>query len=535
MPNYEIIMVDPVAAANVSTSVGLEPYDLTTKYMLRYHKYQVSKEHMVFDEFEYPVGATLAVGSATAKVLFGVQPRENGFVVKRISDLHPTDQVLQNYGAFDDDVAFFLDSTFTEWLRSKIFDTPLSDRETDGAFWLMRLRAIQPIRSERFHGKISLYQTRKDFDNERQVAMKAGRAFKFMFPEFTDSDIENLVDDFRERFSLRKYTLKTGSTPKEFTHAYSHTQSEMDNPETTYDRKAMIHSCMRYKFEHLPSHPCSIYGSGDFEIVWLEDTKGCIGGRCVVYTAGDTPAAGPVYGVCERSLDMITTYLKGIGATINHDDTWIGAKLLKYEHQDGYIGPYLDLDPKHLEDQGDHLEICDTGSIDASQYHGLLGGRYTECCECEERLSEDEYYYSEHTDRHYCESCYNDEHTYCEYEGETVHNSDMSEAWTETKWGYRSELVSNSAIENHFFECTDGKYWHEDDVRYCESEEVWVSPKTFKDSYFQSDWDGEIYPNRLKCTTEDGEDVSDQEILDHDDTWEQNNKGIWIIVNEEDE
>tara|TARA_R110000764_G_scaffold116139_2_gene203043 strand:- start:81 stop:1061 length:981 start_codon:yes stop_codon:yes gene_type:complete len=226
--------------------------------------------------------------------------------------------------------------------------------------------------------------------------MKAGRAFKFIFPEFSDSDVETLVDAFREKFSLRKYTLKTGKKPDEFTHAYQHDQAEMDNPDSTYDRKAMIHSCMRYRFDHLPVHPCSIYGSGDFEIVWLENDKGCIGGRCVVYTGGAKPAAGPIYGVCEKSLDMITEYLEGIGATINQDGTWLGAKLIKHEHNGGYVGPYLDLDPKRLEEDGDYLVVCDTGDIDASQYQGTLGGGYTTCSGCGDSLSEDEYYHSEY-------------------------------------------------------------------------------------------------------------------------------------------
>lgn len=532
---YEIIMIDPVAAAGVSVSEGLEPYDLTTKYMLRWHRYEVQDHDMVYDQRQDPIGATLTVGSATAKVVFGIQPRENGFVVKRLSELHPTDQVLQKYGPYDDDVGYFLDDSFVSWIRDKVFNTTLNEKEVNGQCWLMRLRAIQPIRSERFHGKISLYQTRENFDLERQVAMKAGRAFKFIFPEFSDSDVETLVDAFRERFSLRKYTLKTGKKPDEFTHAYQHDQAEMDNPENTYDRKAMIHSCMRYRFDHLPVHPCSIYGSGDFEIVWLENDKGCIGGRCVVYTGGAKPAAGPIYGVCEKSLDMITEYLEGIGATINQDGTWLGAKLIKHEHDNGYVGPYLDLDPKRLDEDGDYLVVCGGGDIDASQYQGILGGGYTTCSGCGDSVSEDEYYHSEYDENNYCECCYSNNHTYCEYEGETVHNSEMSEVWVSSRFGYSTEMVSDIAIANNFIECTDGKHWHEDDVSYCECEEVYISPKTFSDDYFRSDWDGEIYPNGLKCTLEDSLEVADSEIVEDDNTWEKNDQGVWIIVEEEDE
>ena len=56
-----------------------------------------------------------------------------------------------------------------------------------------------------------------------------------------------------------------------------------------------------------------------------------------------------------------------------------------------------------------------------------------------------------------------------------------------------------------------------------------------EDDYFQSDWDGEVYNNGVRCITEDGGDVAEDEILDSNDTWEKNPEGVWIKVEEEEE
>jgi hypothetical protein len=39
----------------------------------------------------------------------------------------------------------------------------------------------------------------------------------------------------------------------------------------------------------------------------------------------------------------------------------------------------------------------------------------------------------------------------------------------------------------------------------------------------------------LKCTLEDSLEVADSEIVEDDNTWEKNDQGVWIIVEEEDE
>ena len=539
---YEIVMVDPELAKQTNVCIGRGITDnsdyLVDEYIERWKTYPLKPNDEIHLNGDL-VGGFITICDSLVRVTFGVTPRDNGFIVRRVSNVHPTDTVMQKFGPYEDDSCFgFTDDLLVAWLRDRWAN--FYDKEGNGQNWLLRIRAIQPVRSERYHGKISIFQTRKDSDNDRQVAMKAGRAFKYILPELDDSEIALLGDQFRERFSLRRYTLKTGREADNFVHAYSHNQSEMDNPRTTCTRKASAHSCMRYKFERLPVHPVSIYASGDFEIIWLEDSNGLIAGRCVIRVAdGDSrPQAGPIYGVCEHSMDQIHSHLDSINA-VGYEDgaSWVGAKLNKVEYENGFIGPYLDLMPQQLEDDGDHLVIDRDGEISASDYQGVLGSRhYTNCTECGGSLDEDEYYYSEWTDEHYCECCYNNTHTYCDAANEMVHNDELVEVWLVNGSGnYVTDNVSEYARDTNYVYCTDGEWWHDSDAIYCESEGEHISPKDYESDYFMSDWNNEVYPNSVKCTLEDGLDVSDSEIVDDDNTWEKNAQGVWIIVEEDDE
>ena len=545
---YEIVMVDPELAQHVCVGRGITDNSeyLVEMYIEKWKPYPIRSNDEIHNN-GHLVGGFITIADSMVRVTFGVNPRYNGFVVRRVADLHPTDKVMQRFGPFDDDCAIssFKDHVFVTWLRDFLLKSDIDDKEPVDQNWLLRLRALQPIRSKIAHGKISMYQTRKDADNDRQVAIKAGRSFKYIFPELPDSDIEILTDAFRERFSLRRYTLKTGTSPDNFTHAYSHDQADMDNPKTTTIRKAIAHSCMRYTFDQLPQHPCSVYGSGDFKIAWLETPSGKIAGRVTVCTSyKERPQAGPIYGVCENSLNQLQDWLDSIDAVgYESGSRWLGARLLAKPYQGGFIGPYLDVTPQRMTEcsDGEYLIIDGCGEVDASTYHGILNGSYTECTECGEALNEEEYYHSEHTGDNYCEGCYHNEHTYCDHSGEMVHNSELVEVWTQSPWGLSPENVSEDARDANYILCVDGKYWHDDDATWCESEEVWCSPKDMEDDYFESDWDGEVYNNGVRCITEDGHDVAESEILDSNNHgittgfWKKNPAGVWIKVEEEEE
>ena len=189
---YEIVMVDPDLAKQTNACVGRSITDnsdyLVDMYIERWKPYPVKQTDEIHNGCSI-VGGFITIAGSKVRVMFGVTPRDNGFIVRRVADLHPTDVVLQKFGSFEDDKAFLQDDTSVSWLRNFLLNSDMADKEPDDQNWLLRLRALQPIRSKIAHGKISLYQTRKDADNDRPVAITAGRALKNIFPELEDSYI----------------------------------------------------------------------------------------------------------------------------------------------------------------------------------------------------------------------------------------------------------------------------------------------------------------------------------------------------------
>ena len=62
------------------------------------------------------------------------------------------------------------------------------------------------------------------------------------------------------------------------------------------------------------------------------------------------------------------------------------------------------------------------------------------------------------------------------------------------RWGVHSEMVSECDVTATILSVLMAM-WPDDQVTWCQSEEVWISPQTYmEDNYFQSDWDGEVYP-----------------------------------------
>jgi hypothetical protein len=110
----------------------------------------------------------------------------------------------------------------------------------------------------------------------------------------------------------------------------------------------------------------------------------------------------------------------------------------------------------------------------------------------------------------------------------------LVEVWLVNGSGnYITDNVSEYDRDINYVYCSDGEFWHDSDAIYCESEGEFISPKDYEADYFLSDWDGEIYNKGVMCTTEDGEVVAEDEILDSNDIWEKTPEGIWIKVKEE--
>jgi len=525
MTTYTIRTVDVDAFRERNYPFVLEPYQ----------PYSFEPVSFLDNEGNKPAAGYVWVGEDKHYV---VHPHLNGFVVKKVyaEDVNEPDPVLRAWGVYDHLNMWDLqDRRFHQWLEKKFINLLAGSHDHNTCKIRYRLCAFGPRRSEKFHPKISVWQSLENRDNDRVTAMKPARAFSLMFPELDHKAIIQLNDEYLQEFAPRDFTIHVSKEADDFRLAYAGEQSPNENIDTTPFRKHLAHSCMRYDFDHLPMHPAEAYASGDFTIVYALDQNDLVAGRCVVYTNNVPPQAGPIYGVSEQAIDCIQERLESMGADMTNNASWIGAKLKRVEYDGGFIGPYLDLTPQSLLDMDDHLEVNRMGEIDASQYNGVLGSHHTQCCQCNERLSEDEYWYSEYTSEHYCESCYYDEHVYCDYLGDTVH-VDQTIVCYRVGYGGQHEAVQVYEQIVHdgdvFIMCTDDEYWHIDDIVYCECDDTWISPDDI-DDYFTSDWDDELYPNEVMCNLVNGETVSTYELDADGNDWKKNKDNEWEPVPEE--
>lgn len=466
-----------------------------------------------------------------------VSPHNDGFVVKKVYKENPDepDHVLRAWGDYNEfNLWHRFDERLDKWLDEQVYEK--LHNILNKTHIVYRLRAFSPRRSEQFFGKIALYQSQERRDQDRLTAVKPARAFSMMFPELEHKDIIQMTDLYLQEFAPREFTIHTSKDADKFKFAYSGVQCNTENIDTSPSRKSIACSCMRYDFDSLPNHPAEAYASGDFTIVYATDQNNHVAGRCVVYDNPDQgPQAGPIYGVSEQALDLIQDHLYGLNATLFDSASWVGARLQRIEYDGGFIAPYLDLTPQRLSDTGTHLVVSHYGDIDASQYNGVLGGHHTQCCNCNEGLSEDEYWYSEYTNEHYCESCFYDEHVYCEYYEDTVHQDETTVCYrVDGRGNHQSIQVANQVVwgGDVFVLCSDDEHWYIDDVTYCSYNDSYISPDDIK-NYFTSDWDGELYPNSVRCVTTDGDEVAEDELENDSGIWQRNSNGDWEQVQEE--
>ena len=374
-----------------------------------------------------------------------------------------------------------------------------------------RVLVFDPILSENYDGKVSIFLNAKDKANARRTAMKPGRAFKRMFPELSDADLATLVDKFRYKFSPREYKIFIGSEKENFKKAYAGDRCEMENPYTTSRRKSLGSSCMRDSFDHLDMHPAEVYASGDFSIVWVEDNKGKIAARCVVRTDTSPWQYGPIYGVCERSIDMVELFLREKGADDARGSSWDGARLLRVPQGEDFIGPYLDVGDQELYDDGEFLVIGE-GPIDASDYQGFLTQRDCICCpSCGDRVHEDDLYYSEYLGDSYCQDCYYEEHENCSVTGYYYHTNEMVSAYfhANNRRGFEAQQAHEGCVGVDIFECAEtGDLYHEDLLEYETHDGEFVNIFTVRSEYFVCAESGLYYPQSMGKTI-----VTDVETL----------------------
>jgi len=396
----------------------------------------------------------------------------------------------------------------------------------DNAFSQMYLLLsyFRPEQSAKFPGQIALTKSLADKERERRTAMKPGKALRFMFPFLPETAIAAFVDSFREEFPVAELTLHTGESREDFRIAYAGKLAPYENPRTTYLRKSLANSCMRFEFDNLPGHPAESYASGDFRIAYVKDKESRIAGRVVIRVDCEPPACAPVYGCSEQAIAALETYLESIGA--EHDESWHGARMLSRRHGGGWILPYLDCEPRALSDHGQFLIIDQDGDIEGGETSGIAYESESWQCEgCGCRL--DEYDGHAFRDSLYCESCYEERVGICDHCQDAEAWDDLSAVFTNTRFGTDELQFCDHCLRHHAVECSNGEYWTEDSVTYIDSEDTYVTEDELSENYFLCDESGEYVSNEYRAELENGDTV-DSRILEDD--WQLEGDGKWHKV-----
>jgi len=151
-------------------------------------------------------------------------------------------------------------------------------------------------------------------------------------------------------------------------------------------------------------------------------------------------------------------------------------------------------------------------------------------------MHEDDQYHSECTGTSMCESCYNNSHSMCEADNCYYHNDNMTTVWRTTRWGTGTCMVWDDNLDGYATYCTDGEWWCDENVTFCEFEREHISPNDI-DDYFTSDWDGQLYPISESVTATDAEGtdfiVSKDEVEDDDDYVQVGKTGTYRHVTKE--
>jgi hypothetical protein len=204
--------------------------------------------------------------------------------------------------------------------------------------------------------------------------------------------------------------VKFATTPDEIEHVYCNGPSS-----------CMSHDADRYSS---PFHPTRVYGAGDLAVAYLE-REDSITARALCWP--DKKVYGRVYGdggiwstQFRELLDIM-----GFRAKCSGDD-FEGARLIRHEHGDGFVAPYLDV-CSNLTDDGEFLRLNHRGDICAHNESGVTEDEYDSHCEsCENGFHSDTGGgYLNDVHMRLCEECFNEIAIYCE-DCDQYHHQDNS-------------------------------------------------------------------------------------------------------------
>lgn len=402
------------------------------------------------------------------------------------------------------------------------------------------LTCFQPAPSVEDITKMAIYESFDKYKAERRTIGKPAKMLRKILPCISETDANEFAVWWSENFTIDsdKYTISESTDEADFVAAYKGSQSKtydpyLGNDHGTFGTKSLQSSCMRHEFDNLPVHPASAYASGDFKIVWAQDSSGLIAGRALVSIAqkGVTRGkglAGPIYTTSDKASALIANYLTAQDCL--PESNWKGSRLKKIECNGGYVLPYIDGQRSLSESNcGDYLIFDSCGAIEADQTSGLVEAIELTICDCcgERYDSEDE---GSFVDSHgyLCDSCLNRNFTYYEYD--YYHNDNCVEVYSYSRYGTKSETIPLSYVESsgQYVLTNESEYWNLDDCVFVESLQEFYPSQS--DDIFCSEIDNEYYciTEKVKCDNKDmtkkqRDELVAQELLDTELTLEATN------------
>jgi len=344
---------------------------------------------------------------------------------------------------------------------------------------------------------MALYESKAKYDQETSDGLgirltgKPGKLIKKAFPYLDELACTQFAEAWKEAFAPVNLVVKEGSDKEAFRHMYQDDQTKCLNPyygrKDNLESKSLSGSCMRGdNFPAPQDHPAEVYASGYFKAIWAEGQEGKIAARCVVcikrhFRGIDLNCfvPGPIYTNSDQAFELIKQELIKQGFDEGADESWIGAKLLAIETDDGWLMPYVDMDSSlDLDSNETVFTIVRSGDYDANTTRGYVekDGKDTVCDCCGDRFNSEYecYAYLEPTGETYCESCTNNELFYCDHLGETVKKDEVSKVYHTTRYGTEYNYVSDEYLQSRnndkfVYSEADSEWWEMDDVTYCES------------------------------------------------------------------
>jgi hypothetical protein len=117
----------------------------------------------------------------------------------------------------------------------------------------------------------------------------------------------------------------------------------------------------------------------------------------------------------------------------------------------------------------------------------------------------------------------------------TYHNHEFNSVNVVTRWGTAEVSWCDHCTRSEAMETINGELWASGDTLQTIDGDV-ISQRDYDDSYFTSDWDGEIYHIDDLRLTVDGDSVSASELeASPDKWWKSSEDGLWHRTSAEQE